>query len=400
MDRDNIDAISEALSELMNEYQNTIEQYTTNQLTMYTAEPEYWKANQNKDLKGFKEALNKLTEQFSIRLNKPIKTAFTEVYKDAKESLDEVKDGKFEPTEKEKVMKAFKTKVMVDITNINKSVLKGFRKMVDSVGKEIYQKKIFSGDELFKVIDDAMQTGIEDMFIITKKGRKMTFKAYQEMNVRTTLHKEALDYQYESAKEFGVVFYLCSYHSDCADDHKDYQGKIYYDENWKTIADKKYHDLIRKIITDKKCLPLQKHRDGKPWITTRPNCRHNFKPITISQASDNSAGALLNKFGMRKGTYDSKNYKDLQYQRGYERQIRKFKQQRDNLEIEIKNAPDDKTRAALRKKATLTTSKIRKNQRELNQLIKNNDVLKRDYRRENYKAIVQDVGVKYNRDKK
>jgi hypothetical protein len=120
---------------------------------------------------------------------------------------------------------------MVDITNINKSVLKGFRKMVDSVGKEIYQKKIFSGDELFKVIDDAMKTGIEDMFIITKKGRKMTFKAYQEMNVRTTLHKAALDYQYESAKEFGVVFYLCSYQSDCADDHKDYQGKIYYDEN-------------------------------------------------------------------------------------------------------------------------------------------------------------------------
>ena len=84
MDRDNIDAISEALSELMNEYQNTIEQYTTNQLTMYTAEPEYWKSNQNKDFKGFKEALNKLTEQFSIRLNKPIKTAFSEVYKDAK----------------------------------------------------------------------------------------------------------------------------------------------------------------------------------------------------------------------------------------------------------------------------------------------------------------------------
>lgn len=400
MDRDNIDAISEALSELLSEYQNTLEQYVSFQMTKHIDSPKDWKNLQIKDFKGFKKALGVLNSQFVKRLEKPIKTAFSEVYKDAKESLDEVKNDVFEPTGKEKQIKAFQTRVLIDINAINKNVLKDFRKMIDSVGKEIYVKKIFSGDELFKVIDDAMKVGIEDMFVVYKNNRKMSFKAYQEMNVRTTLHKEALDYQYESAKEFGVVFYLCSYHSDCADDHKDYQGKIYYDENWKSIANEENHKIIQKIINDKKCLPLQKYRDGKPWITTRPNCRHNFKPITISQAANNSVGALLNQYGMKKGTYDSKNYADLQKQRYYERQVRKFKQERDKLELEIKNAPDEKTREQLKKKMALENSKVRRNQRKINEIVKSNDVLKRDYRRENYKAIVQDVGVKYNRDKK
>lgn len=400
MNRDNIDAISEALSELISEYQNTIEKYVENQMTQHIDNPENWRNLQIKDFKGFKKALDILNEQFAKRLEKPIKTAFSEVYKDAKESLDEVKNDVFEPTGKDKQIKVFKTRVLVDINTINKNVLKDFRKMVDSVGKEIYVKKIFSGDELFKVIDDAMKVGIEDMFVVYKDNRKMSFKAYQEMNVRTTLHREALDYQYESAKDFGVVFYLCSYHSDCADDHKDYQGKIYYDEGWKTIAKKENHELIEKIIREKKCLPLQKYRDGKPYITTRPNCRHNFKPITIAQANDNSVGALLNQFGMKKGTYDSRNYADLQKQRYYERQVRKFKQEKDRTEIELKNAPDEATKEKLKKKIALENSKIRRNQRKINEIVKNNDVLKRDYRRENYKAIVQDVGVKYNRDKK
>lgn len=400
MDRDNIDAISEALSDLLGKYQNTVEQYTTNQLTQHLEKPEEWKKKQLADLKGYKKAIDTLKEQFESKIKKPIDTAFDEVYKDASESIESIGEGLAEPKPRKKTIDTFRLRILADINKLNANALIGFRKMVDSVGKTIYKKKIFSGDELFKIIDDAMKTGIENMVVVNKNGRKMSFKAYQEMNVRTTMHKEALDYQYESAKSFGVVFYLCSSHSDCADDHKDYQGKIYYDENWKSIADKKYHDAIKKIINDKKCLPLQKHRDGKPWITTRPNCRHNFKPITINQALNTSVDGLLTKFGMKKGKYDSKNYKDLQAQRGYERQIRKHKQVKDNLEIELKNAKDEETKAIINKKISLENSKIHKNQRLLNTLVKSNSVLKRDYRRENYKAIVQDTGVKYNRDKK
>ena len=29
------------------------------------------------------------------------------------------------------------------------------------------------------------------------------------------------------------IFYICSRHNDCAEDHKDYQGKVYIDANWR-----------------------------------------------------------------------------------------------------------------------------------------------------------------------
>lgn len=400
MDRDNVDAISEALSESFAELQNTIEQYATKQLTQYTNEPSTWKEKQLKDQTKFKKAISVLIKQFSHKINKPIESAFSELFKDAKATLEDVKDGKYEPTLKQKKIETFKMKAMIDINNLGKQALIGFKKVVNSVGKEIYQKKIFSADELFNKINEAMKTGISDMTVKTKSGRVMTYKAYMEMNVRTTMHKEALDYQYESAKSFGVVFYLCSSHADCADDHKDYQGRIYYDENWKSIVKKQEIEAVEKAIKSKKCLPLQKCRDGKPYITTRPNCRHTFMPLTLEQVVGNTADQLLDKFKMKKGEYDSKNYKDLQKQRYYERQVRNAKQQRDNLEIELSNAKDQKTRDMLTKQLNAQKSKVRKYQRAVNEVVKSNDVLKRDYRRENYKAIVQDVGVKYNKDKK
>ena len=83
-----------------------------------------------------------------------------------------------------------------------------------------------------------------------------------------------------------------------------------------------------------------------------------------------------------------------------ERKVRQAKQDRDNLEIEIKNAKDSETKKQLKEKLEYKKSLVHKNQRELNHLVKGNPYLERDRRRENYKTIVQDVGYKYNKDKK
>lgn len=39
-----------------------------------------------------------------------------------------------------------------------------------------------------------------------------------------------------------VIFYLCSYHEKPAEGHKDYQGKIYVDQSWRTVM-KPHQDL-------------------------------------------------------------------------------------------------------------------------------------------------------------
>lgn len=411
MDKDTIDNISEALAELFEKLQNTITQYTSIQIMKNVDNPKKWLENQKKDLKSFNNAVNKIIEQFKTKIDNPIKIAFNEVYKDAesdfkdlKKNVEDEKGKKLkneEPVEfNKKSVNGYKIKIAIDLNNLNENILKGFKKTVDSVGKTIYRKKIESGDVLYKEIEKAMKTGIEDMFKIYKNGRKVPFKSYQEMNVRTTLHQEAQNYQIEAAKDFGVIFYLCSSHGDCANDHAQFQGKVYVDENWKNIIPKEQHANVEKYIKSNNIMSLQKVRDEKPFLTTRPNCRHYFKAITIDQAFNNSTSKLLSDFKMKKGTYDSKKYKSLQQQRYFERQVRFAKNEKANLEKELLQTKNDEIKKQINQKIIKEKTKININQKNLRTLIKENPYLERDYRRENYKTIVQDIGYKYNNDSK
>lgn len=400
MDRDNVDAISEAVSELFGELQNTIEQYAVNQLTQYTDNPQEWKKKQILHQKQFKKATETLIDQFKHKIDKPIDTAFKEIFKDAQEDVENVVEDEVKSAKRKKIVDAFKFSVHINLDNVSKSALNGFKKIVNTAGQEILQKKITSGDRLFETINSVMDKNLKDMFVTYKNGRKVHFKSYMEMNVRTTMQQEALNYQYEASKSAGVIFYLCSSHSDCANDHAEYQGKVYYDESWQSIINNDQEDIVAKYIQDKKLMTIQSVRDHKPYLCTRPNCRHTFKPITIDQALNNSNYELLNKFKMYRGKADSEKYKNLQLQRKYEREVRKAKEQRDNTIIELGNAKDPDTKKMLEDKLKYEKSVVTKYQRQVNQLVKNNRYLERDYRRENYKTIVQDVGVKYNKDKK
>ena len=413
MDRDNIDAISEALTELFGELQNTIEQYAIYQLTQYTDTPEKWKSLQLKHQKDFSKALDELIKQFKVKINKPIEAAFKELYKDAKTEVKETREDVKEERETDsnrgllilpinvnKKVSAFKKQVYNDLAILQKQSNIGFKNIVNSVSKSITKGKLFSGTLLYAEVENAFKKGLNNMFMTYRNGRKVSFKAYQEMNVRTTMHQEALDYQFESAREMGVVFYLASSHGDCADDHKDYQGRLYYDESWQSIAKESQHRAIADFIRSNKLMSIQDVRDGKPYLGTRPNCRHKFKPLTLDQVLNSSVKELLVEHKLIKGKYDSAKYKNLQHQRLLERKVRQAKQDRDNLEIEIKNAKDVETKKQLKEKLEYKKSLVHKNQRELNHLVKGNPYLERDRRRENYKTIVQDVGYKYNKDKK
>ena len=399
MDRDNIDSISEALSEMFGELQNTIEKYAVNQLTQYTDNPEEWKKRQLLHQGQFKKALSKLISEFKKKINRPIETAFKELFKDAKDDIEDVVED-VENAKPKKVIERFKFSVNIELDNLSSQSLIGFKKIINSAGQEILQKKITSGDKLLNVINKAMDQGISDMFVTYKDGRKVHFKSYMEMNVRTTMQREALDYQYDAAKNSGVIFYLCSYHSDCANDHADYQGKVYVDENWESMVNDDEKEAIRKYISSHKLLTIQEVRDAKPFLTTRPNCRHKFRPITKGQALNNSNDELLNKFKMKRGEYDKEKYQNLQKQRQLERQVRKAKEKRDNTLIELENTKDEDAKKMLEQRLKREKSIVTKYQRQVNSLVKGNPYLERDYRRENYKAIVQDVGHKYNKDKK
>ena len=83
-------------------------------------------------------------------------------------------------------------------------------------------------------------------------------------------------------------FYLASSHNDCAEDHKAYQGKMYYD-------DKAPDDIVRyaKLHGYRS---IQWVMDNPVWFITRPNCRHFFKSLPLEVVKKYSVKELRRRY--------------------------------------------------------------------------------------------------------
>lgn len=83
---------------------------------------------------------------------------------------------------------------------------------------------------------------------------------------------ELLKHMLEDKKK---PFYMASWHKDSAKDHKDWQGKLYYDANatGDDLAYAKAHNLrTLQWVT------------GRPvWFVTRPYCRHYFVQYSLKE---------------------------------------------------------------------------------------------------------------------
>ena len=236
---------------------------------------------------------------------------------------------------------------------------------------------------LKEAIKRQTQEGINNgVKIATAGGKRMVgYKEYMEMNVRTTVQREIGEMQMASGGQAGVVFYINNHFADCADDHKDYQGRIYYDERYTTFGyDAETLARIQTLISSKRMLGVQSVREKPPYLTTRPNCRHTLTPISVEQAGMSASG-LVSSLKLSSGSYRDKNYDDLQQQRYNERQIRFYK---GRMEANKELGYDD-----LVNRDKHLIGKWQATQRKL---ISSNEALSRDYRRETEKILLQDLG--------
>lgn len=214
------------------------------------------------------------------------------------------------------------------------------------------------------------------MKVTYRDGRNVGYKEYMEMATRTTIQQEIGNAQLVTGGNAGVVFYITNHFRDCADDHKDYQGKIYYDARWREFGyDAETTERIQGVINKKRMLSVQEVRDGKPWLTTRPNCRHTFTPISLEQATG-KASDVVSDLKLSTGSYRDANYEDTVKQRYNERQIRFYKarmEQYDKMGADYSDFMQrDKTLVA-------------KWQARQRALMDKNSTLSRDYRRESLK---------------
>lgn len=251
-------------------------------------------------------------------------------------------------------------------------------------------------DDLYNSILQNSKLGFENGLAITTGGRNYEYKSFMEMKVRTTISHQIVEQQMELNYDTQNVFFIVNSFADCADDHKHLQGKIYYDDRYKSFnIPKEVKEQVANIISQKKLMSMQEAIEKPHWLTTRPNCRHRFVPITIEQALGDT-NALLNKLKLQKGTYKDWKYDLSQELRYIERTIRKHKATLNYYEEIYKTGQNSKVLPYIKKYKDL----VKKWQKKARLLVKSANSrgydLERDYRKETRKVIVKDLGVKYN----
>lgn len=101
------------------------------------------------------------------------------------------------------------------------------------------------------------------------------------------------------SRDANKYIYLSSSHNDCAEDHKPYQGKLYYD-------DKAPQEIVE-WCKSKGMMSIQWVMGAPAWFITRPNCRHYFKSLNTDVVKKYSKKELIHRYK----THNKEGNKDL-----------------------------------------------------------------------------------------
>ena len=98
---------------------------------------------------------------------------------------------------------------------------------------------------------------------------------YNYLHGKNSIINQARQSQYYSP------FFLCSQHTNPAVGHKDWEGKIYYDEGWEQFIkpDNPYYDAVKNTVQN--MLTVQYITGAPVYLCSRKNCRHFLKNISI-----------------------------------------------------------------------------------------------------------------------
>lgn len=329
-----------------------------------------YKIIQNNNLRDFRIKVSKLTTQ----TKKVVKTA-----------LNQDKTVNLTPSQVANIS----TVINKGLLLLQKDAIKTYQNTLNDVFIKVKSANDLK-DQLQKHIDSGLNLGV-----VYKDGKHYQFDTYYEMKARTDIQQDIGENLIESGHEAGVVFYITSFYGDCAKDHADYQGKIYYDANWKENAPKDRIDEIQNYIDSKGLKSVQEIMDAPVYLTTRPNCRHYFTAIDIEAVLGAKTNSDVSKLRAERnlnfnGKYKPEKYEALQRQRLNERKIRAEKRNIDNLEHQLALKPGNKE---IQTRIKIGEAKVRDYQAEQRNLIKQYSNLERSYDRESLEQRV-DFGIK------
>lgn len=385
MNKERIDDLVDILGEEYSRIENTFVIRNNQQLMKYLDNPKQWKAEQMASRLAYKkELILNAREQLQV-LNEKAEKVFLLAYKEVDKDVIEIteteivaKDLPSNVKQQIKEMKEFNAREVLKVANQSLQTYIRTIKIIDSLS---------TPDTLYETVKRQAPKGIQNgLKVVYSDGKQYSWKAYMEMNIRTTVHQEMTEHQMKVGAKVNQIFYMCDSFADCAPDHADYQGKIYYNEECDIPED------VMRYIEQNQIQSMQEVTNGEPFLTSRPNCRHNFHAIPTDEVMTTSADEILEKEGLSRGEYKGSNYEKVQQQRYNERQIRKWKLQEENARKLVQET-------GLKDAANVDQAhqKVLEWQRKQRELIKDNkELLTRNYDRENARIIVNDLGVRYD----
>lgn len=386
MNKERLDDLVDILAGEYGRVENTMAVRVQEELFKYLEKPEYWATMQYATQSRFTDEMRRIAAEalrkINARTEKAIILSYREVAKDA-----------IEITEREIIVKKLPPSVKAYITDAKRwnaqqlAVLANNAVQTKTTSVRILSQTT-SPDELYEAVKKQMPKGIEQgIRVAYSDGSTRSWRSYMEMNIRTTLSQESGQMQIEAGAEAGIIFYACDEFGDCAPDHADFQGKIYYNAEAAIPAD------VMAYIEEEGILSMQEVMNGDPYLTTRPNCRHNFHAVPTEEVMSKPASKIVEENGYKFGEYDKRNYVALQQQRLNERMIRKYKLRADAAS-KINGETGTRIMSPQRQAAEDKVREWQARQREL--IRENKGILERDYARENARLMAEDVGVKYD----
>lgn len=386
MNKERLDDLVDILAAEYGKAESTMAVRIQQELFKHLEAPETWALMQASEFKAFAEdakaIARKILKSIDGKTEKAILLSYREVSKDAIEVSEAEIRVKELPKGVESFIKSAKAWNAEQVDVLAREAIRFKAQKVSIISQTA------TPDLLYEAVKRQMPRGIsEGIRVAYKDGSTRSWRSYMEMSIRTSLNAEASEMQAAAGATAGIVFYACDLFADCAPDHAEWQGKLYYNEQAPMTAE------IRDFIQRKGLRSMQSVMRSKPWLTTRPNCRHSFHAIPTDEAMGKSVGKILEDNGFKFGEYDKRNYKALQQQRLNERMIRKYKERADAAA----NINGETSTRILSPERAEAMAKVEEWQRRQRSLIKSSGgVLKRDYARESARLMAEDVGVKYD----
>ena len=144
---------------------------------------------------------------------------------------------------------------------------------------------------LYKVI----KRTVELMYVQGGKLENGQIKNYStglnkiEEHRNARLRKQNLIQEMRVNRAQGSVFYMCSIHSNPAEDHKDWQGKIYVDRYWKSVLEgqPEVQKKVAAYIRNHDTLTVQEICGEPVYLITRPYCKHFFIGLDTDEVLGN-----------------------------------------------------------------------------------------------------------------